>query len=103
MRLTAQERETIVNFNEAEGKAYVFTYNKSWQKHLEQKLGLKPVNVNGFGGRDYELPKKMIKPPKPPRKVSQKQREAARTTMHKIHSRRQQRIHSAVCNTGTVP
>ncbi len=25
---------------------------------------------NGFGGKEYELPKKMIKPPRVPRKLS---------------------------------
>ena len=70
MPLANYERETIINFNEAEDRAYVFTYNKSWQKHLEEKLGLKPVNANGFGGKDYELPRKMVKPPIAPRKLS---------------------------------
>ena len=70
MGLTNYERETIINFNEAEDTAYIFTYNKAWQRHLEEKLGLKPVNINGFGGKDYELPKKWIKLPRGPRQLS---------------------------------
>lgn len=70
MGLTGYEKETIINFNEAEHTAYIFTYNKSWQKHLEQKLGLKPSNVNGFGGKDYELPKQWVKLPRGPRQLS---------------------------------
>ncbi|MFC1916897.1 hypothetical protein ACFLX1_02065, partial [Chloroflexota bacterium] len=38
--------------------------------HLEGRLGLKPLMDNGFGGREYELPKSRIKPPRAPRKLS---------------------------------
>jgi hypothetical protein len=69
-RLTSYEQETIINFNKAEDVAYIFTYEKTWQKHLEGRLGLKPLYDNGFGGREYELPKKMIKPPRAPRRLS---------------------------------
>jgi hypothetical protein len=56
-RLSAYEQETIINFNKAEDIASIFTYEKTWQKHLEGKLGLKPIMDNGFGGKEYELPK----------------------------------------------
>lgn len=68
--LTSYEQETIINFNKEEKIAYIFTYEKTWQKHLEGRLGLKPIKDNGFGGKEYELPKKMIKPPRVPRKLS---------------------------------
>jgi len=68
--LSAYEQETIISFNKADNVAYIFTYEKTWQKHLEGKLGLKPVMDNGFGGNEYELPKSRIKPPKAPRKLS---------------------------------
>ncbi len=70
MPLNKYERETQIGFNEGEDMAYIFTYNKSWQRHLEKVLGLKMIKTNGFGGRDYELPKKMIKLPRAPRKLS---------------------------------
>lgn len=69
-KLTAYEQETYMGFNETSEPAWIFTYNKTWQKHLEQKLGLKPLYDNGFGGREYELPKSRIKPPRAPRKLS---------------------------------
>ena len=69
-RLPNDEQETIINFNKAEDVAYIFTYEKTWQKHLEGKLGLKPVMDNGFGGKEYELPKSRIKPPRTPKKLS---------------------------------
>jgi hypothetical protein len=69
-RLTNYEQETIILFNKAEDTATIFTYEKTWQKHLEGKLGLKPILDNGFGGKEYELPKSRIKPPKLPRRLS---------------------------------
>ena len=54
-KLTAYEQETYMGFNETSEPAWIFTYNKTWQKHLEGKLGLKPVKDNGLGGREYEL------------------------------------------------
>ena len=69
--LTKYEQETIMNyFNKVEDVAYIFTYERIWQRHLEKKLGLKLVMDNGFGGRGYELPKKMIKPLRMPKELS---------------------------------
>jgi hypothetical protein len=62
-RLSGYEKETIVTFNEAEDAAQIFTYNSKWQKHLEHKLRLKPLMDNGFGGKEYEVSKKRIRPP----------------------------------------
>ena len=53
--LTNYEQETIINFNKAEEVAYIFTYEKSGQRHLEKKLGLKPLYDNGFGGKEYKI------------------------------------------------
>jgi len=62
--LSSYEQETIINFNKEEKTAYIFTYEKTWQRHLEKKLGLKPVSDNGFGGREYEIPKDRISMPR---------------------------------------
>ena len=70
-RLSAYEQETIILFNKAEDTATIFTYEKTWQKHLEGKLGLKPIMDNGFGGKEYELLKSRIKPPKARRQLSE--------------------------------
>jgi hypothetical protein len=74
-RLTDYERETIVNFNREESIAHIFTYEKTWQKHLELRLGLKPVLDNGYGGREYQLPKALITPPRAKRQYSQETRQ----------------------------
>lgn len=72
--LTEFERETIINFNEGDKTGYIFTYNKTWQRHLEERLGLKPTMDNGYGGKEYEIDKKRIKPPRAPKKLSAKAR-----------------------------
>ena len=84
-KLTNYEQETIINFNKEEKVAYIFTYEKTWQKHLERKLSLKPVVDNGFGGRSYELPKKLIKPPRAPRKLSES---AKKKLFERLHGNR---------------
>ena len=68
------EQETIINFNKGEKTASIFTYEKTWQRHLEKKLGLKPIMVNSFGGKEYEIDKSRIKMPHAKRKLSRKQK-----------------------------
>ena len=81
-KLTNYEQETIINFNKEEKIAYIFTYEKSWQKHLEKKLGLKPLYDNGFGGREYTIDKKRIKLPRAPRRLSDSAKEKLSERLH---------------------
>ena len=66
-RLERHEKETLIRFDQAGDEAWVFTYERPWQRHL-QELGFKPVMDNGFGGLEFELPKKYIRKPQPPRR-----------------------------------
>jgi len=68
--LTRQEQETIINFNKEDAMASIFTYEIAWQKHLEKNLKLKPIMDNGFGGREYQVDKRRIRPPRAPRIMS---------------------------------
>jgi len=106
MRLTNIERETIVNYNQAEDIAYVYTCNPLWWRHFAD-FGVEPVRVHGEGrgvyAKDYEIPKNWVKPPRPPRRVSERQREAARRTMRNIHRGRGQGIDSELVNIGIMP
>jgi len=70
--LSGYEQETIINFNKEEKIAYIFTYEKTWQQHLEKRLGLKPTLDNGFGGKGYQIDKKRIRPPRAPVKLTEK-------------------------------
>ena len=90
MKLAAEERETIINFNEADKEASVFTYNKRWQQHFEKKLGLKPMRTNSFGGREYEIDKKRISMPRAPRKLSA---DAKKRIGQRLAEARQQKSH----------
>ena len=80
--LSGYEQETIITFNKGEDMASIFTYEKTWQKHLEKKLGLKPTLNNGFGGREYELPKSRIKLPRAPRKLSPSAKKGLAERLH---------------------
>lgn len=64
-RLSAYEQETTINFNKDEPIAHIFTYEKTWQKHIEQKLGIQPSEKNAHGARSYIIPKDRIRMPQP--------------------------------------
>jgi len=85
MQLTNEERETLISFDETPSEAVIFTYNKRWQKHLEERLGLKPVFNNGYGGKEYHIAKNRISMPRVPRKLSPKQRKEAAERLQKAH------------------
>lgn len=78
MGLTNIERETIINFNEAEAAASIYTHNEALKgrllalcrSHSEQ---VRQVDANHWGGLTFELPKKWLKV-SPPRVLSPAQR-----------------------------
>jgi len=86
--LTAFELETIINFNQGEKIAHFFTYEPTWQKHLEQKLGLKPTLVNDSGGKGYDLPKNLIHMPQAKRQVSPERKAALQKTLAEARQNR---------------
>lgn len=73
MRLSREDRETVISFNEAASTAFVFTCNQGWIRHLE-KLGLKPTEVHRDEGKvyakEYQLSKKWVGKPRKPRQLS---------------------------------
>jgi len=73
--LANDEKETIISFDETPADAVIFTYNKAWQAHLENRLGLKATMDNGYGGKEYRVPKKRIRMPLVPRRLSAEQRQ----------------------------
>jgi len=81
--LTSEEQETVITFDESPGKAIIFTFNKSWQRHLEKNLGLVAEYDNGYGGREYLIDKGRIKPPRAPRKLSAEQKKKAGERLQK--------------------
>jgi hypothetical protein len=73
--LTAFELETVINF-QGEKVSHIFTYELTWQKHLEKKSGLKPTLVNDSCGKGYNLPKTLIHMPQAKRHVSAERKTA---------------------------
>ena len=78
MKLSKQEQETIINFNQAEDVAYIYTCSISWMNHLEKKLGLNPVKTRDSYAKDYECPKSWIRKPCKPRRLSDEQKRNVR-------------------------
>ena len=79
MKLSRIEQETIINFNEAEGTASVYTHNAALKERLLVLCQSYPEQVrqtadNGRGGLTFELPKKWLKVT-PPRVLTPAQRE----------------------------
>lgn len=64
MNLTKYEQETIINYNNEEKTASVFTYDKSLIRKLDKRLGemadMKLIR-RGEDFAEYSLPKKWIK------------------------------------------
>ena len=86
MRLKRQERETIINFNEAEEAANVYTYNQKLIHKLEAID--RPVCVlkrKGDMWAEYDVPKTWVKIT-PPRVLTAAQRVAAVHNLGRKHS-----------------
>lgn len=89
MRLTNVEKETVINFNEAEGIASIYTHNEALKRQLLELCQTRPGQVrqtaaNGWGGLTFELPKKWLKV-SPPRKPTPAQLEVlARMTQKRL-------------------
>ena len=78
MKLTKIEQETIINFNEAERTASIYTHNEALKRQLLELCQSHPEQVrqtaaNRWGGLTFELPKKWLKV-SPPRVLSPAQR-----------------------------
>lgn len=71
--LSRKEQETIIVFNKEDDYADIFTYQESWQSHLE-KLGYQAFLTNQSGGKEYRIPKYMIKKPRGKRQLTEETR-----------------------------
>ena len=92
MQLSAYEKETIINFNEAEGVASVFTFNRTLQRKLARLAEERPEEcrldpderLTDDDAAAYLVPKKWVKI-SPPQKqaLSEEQRQALRDRLRK--------------------
>ena len=89
MRLMNIEKETVINFNEAESTASVYTCNEALKRQLLELCRSHPDQVfqtaaNADGGLTFVLPKKWLKV-SPPRKPTPAQLEVlARMTQKRM-------------------
>jgi len=65
MRLSKYEQETIINFNEDEADASVYTHNPKLKERLKRMAAQYPadcafVSKNSAGGVTYRISKKLI-------------------------------------------
>ena len=70
--LTNYEKETIINYNNEESTAQVFTYHRALQNKLNKLIGVNPdilVLRRGDEWTEYIVPKTWIKV-SPPRQVN---------------------------------
>lgn len=64
--MTRLEQETIINFNEAEPTATIYTHNGALTRKLEALADQRPAEVKrgrifSDGGREYIVPKRWVK------------------------------------------
>ena len=81
MRLSKQEQETIINFNQAEDIAYIYTCSRAWMSHMEKTLGLEPTETHSYA-REYQCPKDWIRKPRKTRRLSEKQKQKVSERLH---------------------
>jgi hypothetical protein len=85
MRL--EERETTVNYTDADTVATVMSYNAAMASRLKRLLAEHPDEVTlvweSEGGVEVRLPKKWIKV-QPPPTISDERREAMRESMQRL-------------------
>ena len=87
------EQETIINFNEEEKTASVFTFNGPLQRRLAKLAEERPAECHRVqdtwqppGSMEYSVPKRWIKiNPSHPREMSEEQKQAARERMLAMH------------------
>jgi len=89
MKLSKIEQETIINFNEAEGTASVYTHNEALKRQLSELCRshseqVRQTDANRWGGLTFELPKKWLKVA-PPRVLSPAQRAVLERMNQKRH------------------
>ena len=81
MNLSNIEQETIINYNQGEAEATVFTYDKALIRKLERLREKNPVvdllREEKTGAREYRFPKRWLKVV-PPRELSAEEIERRR-------------------------
>ncbi len=90
MTISRQEQETIINYNAAEQTATVYTRDKTVMRRLDALVIEYPDHYRLIGETDidktYEMPKSFVSYRKP-RRLSDEQRDAARSRARALRNR----------------
>lgn len=88
MRVSRQEQETIITFNEAESTAEVYTHNRALIKKLDLLCGAYPyafsVKLFDENSKTYIIPKNLISIRKPT-KISDEVKEKRKRLMKNLN------------------
>ena len=87
MNLSPYERETIINWNQGDANAIVFTYDKSLMRKIDKiRPNNKAVTLlrEGNGFREYSLPKTML--------TIKEQRKYSEETLEKLRMQAKERF-----------
>ena len=87
MNLSPYERETIINWNQGDTNANVFTYDKSLMRKIDKiRSNNKAVTLlrEGNGFREYSLPKTML--------TIKEQRKYSEETLEKLRMQAKERF-----------
>ncbi len=91
MRLSREEQETIITYNEAETLAAIYTHNRGLQKQLNRLCSERPADVrlirtvHDGAAVEYLVPKTWLKI-RPPRTASEAQKTAARLALQRARN-----------------
>lgn len=93
MKLSLEEKETIICFNEKEDEAHVYTFNPRLIRRIEEvsmQTGQKVKRKEpGYGEVEFYIPKKWVTFFAPHKlNLTEEQREQRRQSMKAIHERR---------------
>ena len=72
------ERETIINFNEEEATASIWTASETVYRRLLKRLGQEYLAVDGERHAEFRFPVAFIQLPRPKKQPTEAQREAGR-------------------------
>lgn len=89
MKLTRYEMETVIVFNEEEKTAVVSTFNKRLKRILDKCIEEGDENVTVDSRGDYKCPKSYIRI-RPPRKMTEEQKEELKERGKRLWAARQQ-------------
>ena len=84
-----EEKETIINYNESDEPASVYTFNRALQTRLDQMAAEYPEIVKCTrdyqdGGKEYSIPKKLITVRKPITITEERRSEMAKMALKNL-------------------